>query len=76
MPVFSECEHRQCHSPHRHAFAGPFVTSVGGTTSYPEVAAPLSAGGFSDYFERPDYQDEALPIFFENLGNQYAGLYK
>ena len=49
---------------------------MGGTTSYPEVAAPLSAGGFSDYFERPDYQDEALPIFFENLGNQYAGLYK
>ncbi|KAF8270543.1 subtilisin-like protein [Lactarius quietus] len=53
----------------------PWVTSVGGTTDFPEVAAELSVGGFSDYFLRPDYQDEVVPTYFESLGNQYAGLY-
>jgi tripeptidyl-peptidase-1 len=62
--------------PHHYALAGPWVTSVGGTTDFPEVAAELSSGGFSDYFLRPDYQDEVLPAYFERLGDQYAGLYK
>ncbi|KAH9064052.1 subtilisin-like protein [Lactarius vividus] len=54
----------------------PWVTAVGGTTDYePEIAADLSSGGFSEYFKRPVYQDEAVTTFFENLGNQYHGLY-
>ncbi|KAH8990282.1 subtilisin-like protein [Lactarius akahatsu] len=54
----------------------PWVTAVGGTTRYePEIAADLSGGGFSDYFKRPDYQDEAVTTFFENIGNMYQGLY-
>ncbi|KAH9026067.1 subtilisin-like protein [Lactarius pseudohatsudake] len=54
----------------------PYLTSVGGTTDYdPEVAAPLSGGGFSDYFPRPVYQDVAVSAFLERQGTQYAGLY-
>ncbi|KAH9029514.1 subtilisin-like protein [Lactarius pseudohatsudake] len=54
----------------------PWVTSVGGTTGYnPEVAASLSGGGFSAYFSRPPYQNNAVPTFLSNLGGQYNGLY-
>ncbi|KAH9037796.1 subtilisin-like protein [Lactarius pseudohatsudake] len=53
----------------------PWVTGVGGTLGYPETAAGLGGGGFSEYFERPDYQDDAVTPFFEILGNQYHGLY-
>ncbi|KAH9020558.1 subtilisin-like protein [Lactarius deliciosus] len=54
----------------------PYLTAVGGTTDYdPEVAAPLSGGGFSDHFPRPAYQDVAVSAFLERLGTQYAGLY-
>ncbi|KAH9044203.1 subtilisin-like protein [Lactarius hengduanensis] len=54
----------------------PFVTVVGGTTGHePEVAASFSGGGFSDYFEWPTYQEEAVSTFLEDLGNQYQGLY-
>ncbi|KAH9035161.1 subtilisin-like protein [Lactarius deliciosus] len=56
--------------------AGPWVTSVGGTTGYnPEVAASLSGGGFSAYFPRPPYQNNAVPTFLLNLGDQYSGFY-
>ncbi|KAH9160524.1 subtilisin-like protein [Lactarius sanguifluus] len=54
----------------------PWVTSVGGTTGYnPEVAASLSGGGFSVYFPRPSYQNNAVPTFLSNLGGQYKGLF-
>ncbi|KAH9178181.1 subtilisin-like protein [Lactarius sanguifluus] len=53
----------------------PWVTGVGGTLEYPETAADFSGGGFSEYFKRPDYQDDAVTPFFEILGNQYHGLY-
>ncbi|KAH9059864.1 subtilisin-like protein [Lactarius vividus] len=53
----------------------PWVTSVGGTMDYPEVAASLSGGGFSNYFSRPAYQDGAVPTYLENLGSRYDGLY-
>ncbi|KAH9035433.1 subtilisin-like protein [Lactarius hengduanensis] len=54
----------------------PWVTSVGGTTGYnPEVAASFSGGGFSLYFPRPPYQNEFVPSFLQNLGNQYYGFY-
>ncbi|KAH9167160.1 subtilisin-like protein [Lactarius sanguifluus] len=54
----------------------PWVTSVGGTTGYnPEVAASLSGGGFSSYFPRPPYQNNAVPTFLRTLGGQYNGFY-
>ncbi|KAI9451126.1 subtilisin-like protein [Lactarius psammicola] len=58
----------------------PWVTSVGGTTDGttfegPEVGADLSGGGFSNHFPRPDYQDEAVPAFLQNLGSEHNGLY-
>ncbi|KAH9025381.1 peptidase S8/S53 domain-containing protein [Lactarius pseudohatsudake] len=53
----------------------PYLTAVGGTTGYPEVAAPLSGGGFLDRFPRPVYQDVAVSAFLSRQGTQYAGLY-
>ncbi|KAH9169288.1 subtilisin-like protein [Lactarius sanguifluus] len=54
----------------------PWVTSVGGTMErHPEIAAPLSSGGFSNVFERPVYQTDAVLGFFQQLGNQHSGLY-
>ncbi|KAH8986403.1 subtilisin-like protein [Lactarius hatsudake] len=54
----------------------PYITVVGGTTNFePEVAASLSGGGFSDYFARPEYQQQAVSTFLDNIGHQYSGLY-
>ncbi|KAF8267514.1 subtilisin-like protein [Lactarius quietus] len=53
----------------------PWVTSVGGTKDYPEVAMPVSGGGFSEYFVRPNYQNLAVLTYLQSLGNQYAGFY-
>ncbi|KAH9033855.1 subtilisin-like protein [Lactarius hengduanensis] len=54
----------------------PWVTSVGGTTSHdPEVAASLSGGGFSIYFDRPEYQESVIPTFLQSLGDTYDDLY-
>ncbi|KAH8994287.1 subtilisin-like protein [Lactarius akahatsu] len=54
----------------------PYLTSVGGTTrDSPEVAASLSGGGFSNYFERPPYQADAVPPFLQTLGDKYRGYY-
>ncbi|KAL7943618.1 peptidase S8/S53 domain-containing protein [Trichoderma barbatum] len=44
----------------------PYVTSVGGTVSFnPEVAWDGSSGGFSYYFSRPWYQEEAVGNYLE-----------
>ncbi|KAF8259426.1 subtilisin-like protein [Lactarius quietus] len=54
----------------------PHVTAVGGTTGFtPEVAAELSGGGFSDYFLRPDYQDEEVPAYLQKHGNRNRDFY-
>ncbi|KAH9059093.1 subtilisin-like protein [Lactarius vividus] len=56
----------------------PFVTSVGGATGggfVPEVAASFSGGGFSNIFARPDYQQQAVSPYLQNLGNLYQGMY-
>ncbi|KAH8994686.1 subtilisin-like protein [Lactarius hatsudake] len=54
----------------------PYVTAIGGTTSYgPEIAASLSGGGFSNYFRRPVYQEQVVTEFLQHLGNQYQGKY-
>ena len=64
-------------SPHRYDFAGPWLTSVGGTTgARPQVAADLSEGGFSNYFPTPPYQRVAVPTYVRGLRGQYGGLYK
>ncbi|KAH9073449.1 subtilisin-like protein [Lactarius deliciosus] len=54
----------------------PYVTSVGGTTGNPEVAAELSGGGFSNDFPRPEYQQVVVPPYLEQLGRKHDGLYK
>ncbi|KAH9056373.1 subtilisin-like protein [Lactarius vividus] len=55
----------------------PWVTSVGGATGYdPEVAASPSGGGFSVYFPRAPYKNNAVPTFLLNLGGQYSRFYK
>ena len=65
------------HLSRPHTFAGPYVTAVGGTTNFlPEVAADLSAGGFSNYFPFPPYQVPAVPNFLQGLGARYAGRFK
>ncbi|KAH8994692.1 subtilisin-like protein [Lactarius hatsudake] len=54
----------------------PYVTAVGGTTSYePEIAASLSGGGFSNHFRRPVFQEQVVTEFLQHLGNQYQGQY-
>ncbi|KAH8982183.1 subtilisin-like protein [Lactarius hatsudake] len=53
----------------------PYVTSVGGTTGNPEVAAEFSGGGFSNHFMRPEYQHVVVPPYLEQLGSQHSGLY-
>ncbi|KAH9040234.1 subtilisin-like protein [Lactarius hengduanensis] len=53
----------------------PYVTSVGGATGNPEVAAEFSGGGFSNHFPRPKYQDYDIPTFLEQLGSKHDGLY-
>ncbi|KAH9161763.1 subtilisin-like protein [Lactarius sanguifluus] len=56
----------------------PFVTSVGGTSGgglFPEVAAGLSGGGFSNLFLRPNYQQQAVSSYLQNLQDQHQGMY-
>lgn len=60
----------------------PYVTSVGGTSHFnPEVPVfrqrlsglYTGGGGFSDYFERPSYQDKAVSAYVTNaLVGDYA----
>jgi len=54
----------------------PYVTSVGATQYIePEVATSFSAGGFSDRWPRPWWQQNAVVDYLENLGDKWAGLY-
>ena len=66
-------------SQDRHNFAGPFVTAVGGTMGIPpkpEVANPLSGGGFSNFFDTPDYQKIEVMNYVDSIMNKYEGLYR
>ncbi|TFK49934.1 tripeptidyl peptidase A [Heliocybe sulcata] len=54
----------------------PYVTSVGGTVSIPEVAVYFSGGGFSNYFPTPLYQLGAVTEYLGHLPlNSYSGLF-
>ena len=65
------------HSPDHRDFAGPYVTAVGGTAGLSEWAAPNSGGGFSEYFERPPYQENLVPRYIDALDeDEYDGLFK
>ncbi|KAI4677832.1 Tripeptidyl-peptidase sed2 [Alternaria sp. BMP 2799] len=50
--------------------ACPFVTSVGSTRYLNETATFFSSGGFSDYWKRPSYQDDAVKAYFHQLGQK------
>jgi tripeptidyl-peptidase-1 len=47
----------------------PYVTSVGATNNVgpPVTGATFSAGGFSNYFGRPEWQDEAVQAYIGRL---------
>ncbi|KPM34583.1 putative tripeptidyl-peptidase SED2 [Neonectria ditissima] len=54
----------------------PYVTSVGGTDNYnEEVANTFSGGGFSEYWSRPSWQDDAVKAYLKKLGNKWKGYY-
>jgi len=56
----------------------PFVTTVGATEQFPEVAAFnfFSGGGFSNYFKRPLYQLGQVDSYLDKLPRGlYNGLY-
>ena len=55
-------------------FAGPFVTSVGGTTGIPEVASFFSGGGFSSHFTAENYQKDEVDTYITRL-HEYTGRY-
>lgn len=54
----------------------PYVTAVGATASYSTVAAAaFSSGGFSNYFSRPSWQDDAARNYIAALNGSHAGWY-
>ncbi|KAJ4420660.1 hypothetical protein N0V82_004226 [Gnomoniopsis sp. IMI 355080] len=54
----------------------PYVTSVGATAAYSTVAgADFSAGGFSNYFARPAWQEAAASAYITALNGSHAGWY-
>jgi len=53
----------------------PYVTSVGATENIPEVAGSFSAGGFSNIFPIPSYQEKEVATYTSKLGSAYTGLY-
>lgn len=54
----------------------PYVTSVGATAPYSTVAgADLSAGGFSNYFARPAWQESAASGYIAALDGAHEGWY-
>ncbi|CAN8098217.1 unnamed protein product [Discula destructiva] len=54
----------------------PYVTSVGSTAVYSPVAGiEFSAGGFSNYFARPAWQEAAASGYIAALNGSHAGWY-
>jgi tripeptidyl-peptidase-1 len=50
--------------------ACPFVTSVGSTRYLNETATFFSSGGFSNYWKRPSYQDDAIKAYLHHVGEK------
>ncbi|KAF3037579.1 Tripeptidyl-peptidase sed2 [Didymella keratinophila] len=53
----------------------PWVTSVGSTRYLNETATYFSSGGFSNYWKRPSYQDDAIKAYFHKLGEKNKPYY-
>lgn len=62
----------------------PCVTTVRGTRLFePEIAASSnvnqggfsSGGGFSNYFARPNYQNDVVSAYIKRLGGEHNGLF-
>lgn len=51
----------------------PYITSVGATAGVPETGSTLSAGGFSNLFSRPVYQEPAVNAYLIGLQSEYSG---
>ncbi|RAO68817.1 uncharacterized protein BHQ10_004829 [Talaromyces amestolkiae] len=51
----------------------PYITSVGATAGVPETGSTLSAGGFSNLFSRPVYQELAVEAYLIGLQSEYSG---
>jgi tripeptidyl-peptidase-1 len=53
--------------------ACPWVTAVGGTTSLTsERGVGFSSGGFSTYYDRPVWQEDAVNKYLDTIGDTYA----
>ncbi|KAJ5960671.1 Peptidase S8/S53 subtilisin/kexin/sedolisin [Penicillium vulpinum] len=64
------------HFPPQFPAACPWVTSVGATThTAPEKAVYFSSGGFSDLWDRPTWQDDAVEAYLGTLGDTWSGLF-
>lgn len=49
----------------------PYITAIGGTQGYdPEIAWVGSGSGFSNYFERAWYQEDAVETFIQEAMNR------
>ncbi|KAL4982142.1 peptidase S8/S53 domain-containing protein [Aspergillus falconensis] len=58
------------HFPPQFPASCPWVTAVGGTNgTSPESGVYFSSGGFSDYWERPAYQNAAVESYLRELGS-------
>ena len=58
--------------------SSPWVTGVGGltgSTAPGESTAALSGGGFSNYFGRPSFQDEAVKSYLKSPGLPKSRMY-
>jgi len=54
----------------------PWVTSIGATIgTNPERAVTYSSGGFSNYFDQPNYQKTAVNTYLNSIGDTYAPYY-
>ncbi|KXH38557.1 tripeptidyl-peptidase sed4 [Colletotrichum simmondsii] len=54
----------------------PWVTGVGATGNYaPTEPAWYSSGGFSEYFERPAWQESAAKAYIAGINGSHAGWY-
>ena len=59
--------------------SSPWVTGVGGLSGGAkrgdeETTAGLSGGGFSNYFGRPSYQDDAVAAYLKQSGLPKSGM--
>jgi tripeptidyl-peptidase-1 len=54
----------------------PYITSVGSTGNYfPTEPSSFSSGGFSDYFARPAWQEDAAHAYIKSLNGSHDGFY-